>query len=351
MGQGLARRLIRGDDRQLSPALCNLAQRVSLESGKTMREHVERVHQIIDDRLNLWAAAHSRESLRAAVHDRWASEGKSTPWFMLPILTCEALGGAVEPARYVAAGIELGRIAAGCLDEWQDHDTEGALWQAIGPEKTVSLATGMIALSLLAVAPLAHLGVAPSMILALQREFPMTLLRMSEGQYADLDGDLSLDDYQAVAGAKSGALFRLGCRAGAMVAGALPDVVGRYGDFGYNLGILIQVWNDIKGLTGALGKGDTEHSRSLPILAASSVHQAPEERHHQRESIEGQTGELYTLLQLTLAHQRASEALARCPAPGNLRQFLDEYDPGRLIKAAGQSHPQGEEDHGQQTAL
>jgi geranylgeranyl pyrophosphate synthase len=316
-----------------------------------MREHVERVHQIIDDTLPLCAAARFRESLRAAFRDRGASEGKGIPWFMLPIFTCEALGGAVEPAHYVAAGMEIGRIAAGCLDEWQDHDTEGALWQAIGPEKTVSLATGMIALSLLALAPLADLGVEPSMVLDLQREFQVTLLHMSEGQYVDLDGDLSLDDYQTVAGAKSGALFRLGCRAGAMVAGAPPDIVGCYGDFGYNLGILVQVWNDIGGLTGVLGKSDTEHRRALPILAASAVYQVPEGRYYQRESIEGQTGELYTLLQISLAHQRTSEALARCPAPGNLLRFLDEYDPGRLIETVGQSRPQCEEDHEQQAVL
>jgi hypothetical protein len=57
---------------------------------------------------------------------------------------------------------------------------------------------------------------------------------MSPGQDADLSDDLSLHDYEEVAGAKSGLSFRLGSRAGAMPAGAPPGVIAQYGDFGYN---------------------------------------------------------------------------------------------------------------------
>jgi geranylgeranyl pyrophosphate synthase len=301
----------------------------------TVREHVKRVHQIVGERLTLCTAPCFRESLEAVFRDRLALREKGTPWFMLPIFTCEALGGDVERAHHVAAGLEIGRIAAGCLDEWQDHDTEDALWQAIGPEQTVSLAVGMIALSLLAVAHLAKLGVQPASVLALQWEFELALLRMTEGQHADLSDDLALDDYETVAGAKSGALLRLGCRAGTLVAGASAEIAGCYGEFGYRLGILAQVWNDVRGLAGVLGKKDAEHRRALPILAALAVEPGPGGMEHHSESVRGQVGHLYTLLQLSLCHQRASEALARCPESGRLSCFLDEYDPGRLVETMG----------------
>jgi farnesyl diphosphate synthase len=313
-----------------------------------MREHVKRVHEIISERLALCSTTRFRESLEAVFRDRLPSGARGCPWFMLPIVTCEALGGKVELACYVAAGLEIGRIAAGCLDEWQDHDTEDALWQAIGPEQTVSLATGMIALSLLTLTHLADLGAEPVLVLALQREFEVTLLHMSAGQHADLGDDLSLDDYEAVVGAKSGALLRLGCRAGALVAGAPAEIVGRYGDFGYNLGILAQVWNDIGGLAGVLGKNDVKYQRALPILAALAVDQGLEGTGYQPQSVGGQAGQLYTVLQLGVLHQRASEALARCPAPGSLPRFLDEYDPGRLVEMMRQPRPQHEGDHEQQ---
>jgi len=302
-----------------------------------MLEDVEKVHQIVGERLAQYAQTPFRESLQAVFRDRLASGDKGTPWFMLPILTCEALGGEVEPAYHVAAALEMGRIAAGCLDEWQDHDTKDALWQAIGPERTVSLAMGTIALSFLSLSHLADLGTEPALVPALQREFAVTLFHMSAGQYADLGDDLSLDDYEVVAGAKTGTLLQLGCRAGALLAGASPEVTKQYGDFGYSLGILIQVWNDILGLAGVEGKNDAEQQRALPILAELAMHQSqPDVR---------LAGQLYAVLQLGLLYQRASEALATCPALGSLPRVLEEYDPGRLAEMIKKPETQGEVDH------
>lgn len=309
-----------------------------------MREHVKQVAKIIDDTLALCSTAGFRESLRAVIQGRHASADAGLPWFLLPIFTCEALVGDMERAHHVAAGFEIGRIAAGCLDEWQDHDTEEALWLTIGPEQTVNLAVGMIALSFLAVTRLADLGVEPALVLALRQEFETTLLHMSAGQHVDLSNDLSLDDYEAVAGAKSGALFRLGCRTGAMVAGASAETVERYGDFGYNLGILVQVWNDVFGLAGLKGKKDAEQQRALPILASKAVEPDLKPGGHRPETTVGQTGQLYAVLQLGILHQRTAEALARCLAAGSLALFLDEYDPSRLVEMLGETRVPDEGD-------
>ena len=313
----------------------------------TLRDHMSAVHQIIEDDLSLCSLPDYRELILAVVRDRVASASAGTPWFMLPVFTCEALGGDVAAAHHVAAGLEIGRIAAGCLDEWQDHDTEDALWQTIGPERTVSVATGMIALSFLALNRLTDLGTEPELVLGLKRAFDMALLRMSEGQHADLSDDVALGEYEAVAGAKSGALFRLGCQAGAMVARAPDGVVKRYGDFGHDLGILVQVWNDISGLSGTLGKNDAEQRRGLPIVAALALDQAGEESEYQAKSVEGQAGQIYALLQLAVLYQRTSEALGKCPALGRLKRFLDEYDPGRLADTIGPSSQQDAEPHEQ----
>jgi len=312
-----------------------------------MREHVDRVHQIVGEKLAQFTTGRFRESLQAVSRDRLGTGDRGMPWFMLPIFTAEALGAQLERAYHVAAGLEIGRIAAGCLDEWQDHDTEGALWQAIGPEQTVSLATGVIALSLLTLSHLVHLGAEPGLVIALQHEFEVTLLHMSAGQYADLGDELSLDDYETVAGAKSGALLRLGCRAGAIIAGGSAEIVERYGEFGHNLGILVQVCNDIFRLANVEGKNDADHQRALPVLAAKAVDQSVERSGYRPDSVGTQAGQLYTVLQLGLLYQRTSEALGRCPAAGSLPRFLDQYDPGRLAEMMEQPHLQPEGDHGQ----
>lgn len=268
---------------------------------------------------------------------------------MLPIFVCEALGGDAEPAHHVAAALEIGRISAACLDEWLDQDTHGALWQTIGAEQTIVLATGMIALFQLSLSRLDDLERPSATVSILEREFALSLLHMCEGQYADLGDDLSLGDYEAVAGAKSGSLFRLGCRAGALVAEAPAEAAALYGDFGQALGILVQVWNDLQGLAGMEGKKDVEHRRALPILAALALEQGEYEPH----SAEGRSGELYALVQLQRLHERAAEALARCPGTGRLASFLDDYSPRHLrstaavpvVEKASRAAPHREENH------
>jgi farnesyl diphosphate synthase len=296
----------------------------------SIREHVEVTYQTIAETLHLWRGDRTSELselLEAALEERRPA-GDRPPWLALPIFVCEALAADLGPAYYVAAGLELGRVAAGCLDEWQDQDTDGALWQTMGPAQMINLATAMIALSHLSVTRLADLDLDPALILSLQDEFSLTLLRMSQGQHADLSGSVDLDSYAEVAAAKSGSLLRLGCRAGAMVAGAAAEDVTRFGDFGQALGILAQAWNDLYGITGAGGKRDVEQSRSLPILATSALDPAQ----YEPGSASGQVGQLYALTQIQLLHRRAAEALSRCPAPGRLGLFLDAYSFDRLSR-------------------
>jgi len=189
---------------------------------------------------------------------------ESHPWLLLPILIGEALGGRAEPLSPVAAACEIGRIAAGCLDEWQDQDSEGALWRTLGGPRTVNLATAMLSLASLVLDGLVDLGVPAVTALALRQEFDLCLLRMCEGQHADLGDELALADYETVAGAKSGSLFQLGCRAGALAAGAPGEVVEPYGEFGRHLGVLAQIWNDVQGLWDEGGKMDAKRRRALP---------------------------------------------------------------------------------------
>ena len=307
----------------------------------TTDEHVSTVYDIIGQSLALCRSEPFPEFCRLVervVADRRPSTG-SLPWLLLPIFTCEALEGDLRQAHHVAAALEMGRVAAGCLDEWQDHDTDDALWQAVGAERAVNLSTGVIALALLTLTRLADLGAEPAVILELQKGFQLTLLRMCEGQHADLGKDRQLDDYEAIAGAKSGSLFRLGCRAGALVAGAPAEVVDLYGGLGHDLGVLIQMWNDFQGLAGRQGKRDTEQQRALPILAGLALDQGA----YDPLSIGGQAGQLYALVRLQLFHQRAAEALARCPAPGRLASFLNSYSTHRLVEQAARIGSQREE--------
>jgi hypothetical protein len=318
----------------------------------TADEQVDAVYHIIGDALRDTPALEGgfplpefRASLERVLLDRKPSAG-SLPWLLLPIFAYEAASGQ-EPgddlrrAQQVAAALEIGRIAAGCLDEWQDQDTDDALWLALGAARAVNLATALIPLSFLVLGCLADLGAEASLILGLHEEFHRTLLRMCAGQDADLAEELTLENYEPVAGAKSGSLFRLGCRVGAMVAGASPAEVTRYGDLGYNLGVVAQMWNDLEGLAGTRGKADADRQRSLPILARQAF-----EEMRPGPALEGEpVGPLYALVQLQVYHRRAAEALAQCPAAGRLRLYLDAYAPRHLVEKVQQAVSQRQEDH------
>jgi hypothetical protein len=298
----------------------------------TISEYAKRVYDLILESLDLNAAdgLSGFYDLPQALFREGAARVIKHPlaWLSLPILTCEALGGDLKAAYYVAAAWEVGYRAAGYLDEWQDQDTDDALWRSIGPEQTVNLTIGLIGLSSSILYRLRELdAVSASTILDMQQEFNRTLLHMVEGQHADLRDNLSLEDYQAVAAAKTGAQWRLATRSGALVAGAGPEVAACYGDYGRALGLLFQAWNDLYGLSGADGKRDREHQRSLPVLAASEMKR--DRTLDVAQELVG--GQIYTIVQIEMLHQRAAEVLARCPEAGRLALFLDNLTVAKVL--------------------
>lgn len=314
-----------------------------------MHEHVTRTCQVmLLEGSAAFCAANLpgfRDLVAKVLADRasWLTLQATGPfpaWLMLPILTNEAIAGDATPneiplqaVHHVAAAWELGNLAATCLDAWQDGDTDDALWRDIGPKRTVNLSVGLITLSLRTLTRLArnHLLPLPA-VLELKEGFEDTLLRMVEGQHADLGDDLVLEDYAAVATAKTGSLFRLACWSGAVVASAPAEVADRYGAFGEALGLLIQAWNDLYGLEGALGKQDRGHQRTLPVLATLALAGQNEGRGNPPPAgtLE-QGGKLYAVMQAALLHQQATEALAHCPTPGRLSLFLDGYAPETFL--------------------
>jgi hypothetical protein len=320
-----------------------------------MRDMVENVCQLMLDSLafcpkeppafrELAAGVVSEHVARLVAH----ASGPDPPWPSLPILTCEAIvgedrgtGDPMQAVLHVAAAWELGNLAAGALDAWQDGDTDDALWRQVGAGRAVNLAVGLIALSFRVLSDLYETKLLPpAVVLEVKQEFESTLLQMVAGQHADLVDDLSMADYEAVTKAKTGSLFRLAAWSGARVAGADDPVAEPYAIFGETLGLLIQVWNDLYGLEGVMGKQDTGHKRTLPILAALEMSREGRSAPDGPEDPSGlrQAGRLYALTQAGLLHQEAADALARCPASGRLSLFLDAYSVQHLVSGRQDQH-------------
>jgi geranylgeranyl pyrophosphate synthase len=239
------------------------------DTGQMSDERVKRVsaftkdlfHQgkMLSDTVDIWGAAFPVDR-----------EG-SPPSLLLPILCCEAVGGDGDQATAIAAAWFLLYLAAKILDDVEDDDTYLTPWSAIGVPQAINAATGLIFASQLALARLPRMGADRELALSLLEDFNRTALRMCAGQQADLTegSHLCLERYFWMAGAKSGEFFALACRAGALLG---TDKVAPYSEFGYNLGVLIQMCDDFEGIWNPQGRSDlAAGKRTLPVIYALNI--------------------------------------------------------------------------------
>ncbi len=81
-----------------------------------------------------------------------------------------------------------------------------------------------------------------------QHSFNRTALRVCEGQQYDMDFEMrdtvSYDEYLKMIGLKTAALFALSSELGALTTSIDEDVVAQMYDFGLNLGMAFQLWDD-----------------------------------------------------------------------------------------------------------
>ena len=232
-------------------------------------EHVERVYAFIKDLLH-------QDEAPSNIVDIWESAfplggERRTPSLLLPVLCCQAAGGDEHQATALAAAWFLLYLAAKVLDDVEDEDALQGPWYAIGVPQAINAATGLIFASQLALAHLPRMGASRELTLFLIEDFNRTILRMCAGQHADLAevSISSLERYFRIAGAKSGEFFALACRAGALLG---TDEVAPYSEFGYNLGVLIQICDDFEGVWNPKGRSDlAAGKRTLPVIYALTV--------------------------------------------------------------------------------
>ncbi len=281
--------------------------------------HIESVYAVIEDVIR---RVGPHPAFVSALRQR-VRPPDGPHWLHLPLLCCQAAGGDPDQGVVVAAAFELARLAADVLDDVEDADVGGSLWQSMSIPQAINVGTGLIFASLMALSRLREHGAALETVAALQTEFARTGFRMCAGQHLDLQGGtgaweqgsksetcaepsrsirnaaLSLSKgperrperrpesveglaegseiqrYWQIVAAKSGAFFELGCRAGALLGDVAEEDTTPYAEYGRHLGLLIQIANDLAGLLDEDGSSDLIHRKpTLPVIYAFSV--APE---------------------------------------------------------------------------
>jgi|GEM_PF-37627 len=168
----------------------------------------------------------------------------------LLLLSAEACGGANEGALDLAAAVELLHTASLVHDDVVDE----AAWRR-GKEAARICWGNKISVLLgdyLFCRALSHLLLTAGRE-SLQQLFEVAR-QMCQGQVAELTEmgpDLGEARYQEIIAAKTAALFRFCGEAGARCAGAMPETVTCFAEFGENFGLAFQLADDIQDLVGS----------------------------------------------------------------------------------------------------
>ncbi|MGZ3146467.1 polyprenyl synthetase family protein [Lentzea chajnantorensis] len=215
-------------------------------------------------------------------HYAMAVPGKLLRPLML-VASAEAVGGTAETALPAAVAVEHLHVASLVHDDIIDGDDLRRGRPSVHARYGVAdaIVTGDALLFDL-FASVAECAAPPRVVMAVVAEFAHAGGDLCRGQVlestmvspgATRPGS-ALEDYLDVAAAKTGALFRAACRAGALLGGGSAGQVDQLGDYGHHTGVAFQMQDDLLPYLGAgtSGKPDASDAANLrptwPVLLA-----------------------------------------------------------------------------------
>lgn len=265
----------------------------------------------------------SYEQMLLGILDRWVYTEETVSISNLPLLTCEATDGKPEQVVPVLAVWQLTRLAVKLFDDVEDGDISCQKAQSIN-----------VAMGLLSVAQ--HLLTSiPCHNKYWYQTFIGMLLRAGAGQHADLErthGEVSqtdLEQWLAIARAKSGEFFGWAAWAGTFVANRRRERLTHFWEYGRSLGVLLQIADDFGGIWNHNDISDlATGALSLPVCYGFAVTEG-RKRNHLIQLLElakaGDTGaekeakqylidlgaQIYILAITSMEYQRAITALEK----------------------------------------
>jgi len=197
-------------------------------------------------------------------------------WALLPGLCCQAVGGDPHWVDDIASAWFLFYTAAHLLDQVEDQDPIEDEIQVWAPGVSINLATGMLFAASYILNRLSQNAQTREAAHKISEDFFRSLLTMCNGQHLDLiSPQPTLEQWMQIASAKSGAFFRLACQAGAAVASNEGSIIEAYGEYGFHLGLLLQILDDLGDFRQAVTTGEfflsSASERSLVVTYAREV--------------------------------------------------------------------------------
>lgn len=197
-------------------------------------------------------------------------------WAALPGACCQAAGGDPRLVDNFAAAWFLFYVAAHMMDKIEDQDVQEYPQPGLGPGAGINIASGLYFTASLLLESLHVTNSSSSRASEINSDFYKAFLRMCSGQQRDLDHPApSLPEYWENAADKSGIFFSIACRLGARFGTTEPAILTHYGNFGLQVGMLVQALDDLEDYreSGIAFRGISFQvlRRSLPVIYALDV--------------------------------------------------------------------------------
>lgn len=242
-------------------------------AANELRQFVDREGSQFPSLSLVWRALQTRGKLLA--HENGFS------WGLLPLAVCEAVGGEPGRALPLSTALECWIAAADVLDDVQDDDNDDALWRACGIAGATNVATFLLFLTQVALLRLRERGVSDAQVCQLVQLFANAGARACAGQQLDIlrgsAEDVTESGYLGAIAQKSASLVECACRSGAIVGGATHNRVGGFAQFGFNVGMAMQISNDVAGVSSeSWDRNDLRRrKRTLPVIFALECAPSP----------------------------------------------------------------------------
>lgn len=172
-------------------------------------------------------------------------------WALLPLLIAQHTDPTLSDAALSVAGIaiECFVCALDLLDDVEDDD-QTHIVQQLGVARVLNVSTTLLMMAQQALLSLTQQGISSERVLHLLDALQSSALDATAGQHRDLlaeqrsASDMTDEECIEIAAGKAGAIMRLACVAGALLAGADKTLCSYFSEMGELLGIAHQLDND-----------------------------------------------------------------------------------------------------------
>ncbi|MDZ8079455.1 MAG: polyprenyl synthetase family protein [Nostoc sp. DedQUE01] len=215
-----------------------------------------------------------REVLENSIPDYWSAlrsllsnflQEPMAPEAMLPLASCQAVGGSPKDAIHISAALLTFGACLRILDELEDRDRPGQLWEQVGAARAWNSAA---AINVLCFQILSKAPFEPQVFKRINQAFLDACWRISAGQDRDLGGmTKNIEDYWLTIEMKTAAASAMACATGAMAGTDDPNLINACAVFGHHLGLAVQILNDMESIWQPDGITDLQQGKvTLPLL-------------------------------------------------------------------------------------